>query len=73
MATPADNAAYLDESGRLTYAGYRAVKDAMTVGEWGRVQDKCRWEHMIPWAVLNEWPSLRGSGARVLEVARGEA
>lgn len=57
---------YLAEHGRLTYAGFQAVRDAMTVAEWRRVQDKCQWEHMIPWAVLNEWPDLRGSGATVL-------
>lgn len=59
----------LNERGNLTYAGFRAVKSAMTAEEWQRVEDKCQWERMIPWAVLNEWPSLRGSGARVLEEA----
>lgn len=55
----------------LTYEGYQAVRDAMTVAEWERVRDKCRWEHMTAWQVLNEWPSLRGAGARVSEARRG--
>jgi hypothetical protein len=58
-----------DDRYDLTYEEFVAVKNAMTVEEWSRVKDKARWEQMIPWAVLNEWPSLRGSGTRVLEGA----
>jgi hypothetical protein len=72
MPSNESSAAYTEERGRLTYAGFRAVQDAMTVAEWRRVEDKCWWENMIPWAVLNEWPSLRGSGARVLEAKMKE-
>jgi hypothetical protein len=43
----------------LTYEEYRAVRAAMTVAQWERVQAKAKWEQMTPWAVLNEWPSLR--------------
>lgn len=43
----------------LTYEQYRELRALATPEQWERVQDKARWEHMTPWAVLNEWPSLR--------------
>lgn len=56
----------VEENGHLTYEGYEAVRRAMTVSEWERVKAKSQWEHMTPWQVLNDWPSLRGSGASAL-------
>jgi hypothetical protein len=46
----------------LSYDEYRAIRASMTVAEWELVQAKAKWEQMTPWAVLIEWPSLRGAG-----------
>ncbi len=43
----------------LAYDEYRALRARMSVAQWERVTAKARWEQMTPWAVLNEWPSLR--------------
>jgi len=45
---------------QLSYIAFCAIRETlMASGDWQRVQDKAQWEHMTPWGVLNEWPSLR--------------
>ena len=43
----------------LTFEEYRDLWELMSEEERQRVKDKCNWEQMGRWAVLNEWPSMR--------------
>jgi hypothetical protein len=43
---------------KFSFLEFRAIWKGMTDEERERVKDKSRWEHMIPWAVLMEWPDL---------------
>ena len=42
----------------LTHEEYRSFWNAMDEDERQRVRNKAQWEHLTPWAVLEEWPSM---------------
>jgi hypothetical protein len=40
---------------KLTYAEFRQKYDELTPLQMEWLKDKCNWEHMTPWAVMNDW------------------
>lgn len=39
----------------MNYAEYKTAHAALTVRQHRWLMHKARWEHMTPWAVMNEW------------------
>jgi hypothetical protein len=55
--------------GDLSHGEFRAIWDSISEPHKQRIKDKCAWEQMTPWQVLNEWPALRDLAP--LETQRG--